>query len=245
MDREAVEDLVRRAVRRAAGAVAFPLRVPRQPAGEPPPACGPEVAGQLRTFAGVSGYVDGLYSCPPGGSAWAQQLGLGDPGADRLPFWDDSANGLAWLTAGSGLGIAGTVLAAALAPPGLVPVVHFGAAVTASNASTVTYQTFLTKSVVLPAGTYDIDIIFVAEFLNNTGGDGATARISAPTAGGAFDAAETTANSQFTIPGGHSLTGHVSDGSTPTAFTLQYRANVGGTASTRSACFLALCRRTA
>lgn len=127
----------------------------------------------------------------------------------------------------------------------LIVVSHSGTAVTASNSSTSTYQTFLTKSVVLPAGTYAIDMIFSAEFYNDTGGGGSTARIGAPTAGTAQSAAETTANSQFTIPGGHIITGHVSDGVASTTFRLEYRANVSGTANTRSAYFLALCRRTA
>jgi hypothetical protein len=38
--------------------------------------------------------------------------GLTDPNADRIPFWDDSAGAIAWLTAGSGLSITGTTLSA-------------------------------------------------------------------------------------------------------------------------------------
>lgn len=37
---------------------------------------------------------------------------LTDPGADRLMFWDDSAGVVTWLTAGSGLSIAGTTITA-------------------------------------------------------------------------------------------------------------------------------------
>lgn len=37
---------------------------------------------------------------------------LGDPNADRLLFWDDSAGGLAYLTIGSGLSISGTTISA-------------------------------------------------------------------------------------------------------------------------------------
>lgn len=37
---------------------------------------------------------------------------LADPGADRLLFWDDSAGATAWLTAGTGLTITGTTIAA-------------------------------------------------------------------------------------------------------------------------------------
>lgn len=39
--------------------------------------------------------------------------GLGDPGADRILFWDDSAGAFAYLTAGSGLTITGTTITAA------------------------------------------------------------------------------------------------------------------------------------
>ena len=35
---------------------------------------------------------------------------LGDPGVDRIMFWDESENKFAWLTAGSGLTITGTTL---------------------------------------------------------------------------------------------------------------------------------------
>ena len=37
---------------------------------------------------------------------------LADPGADRIMFWDDSAGAVDWLTAGSGLSIAGTTITA-------------------------------------------------------------------------------------------------------------------------------------
>lgn len=38
--------------------------------------------------------------------------GLGDPGADRLLFWDDSASSMAYLTLGTGLAISGTTITA-------------------------------------------------------------------------------------------------------------------------------------
>jgi len=41
-----------------------------------------------------------------------QIASLGDPGADRLLFWDESANSYAFLTAGSGLTITGTTITA-------------------------------------------------------------------------------------------------------------------------------------
>lgn len=37
---------------------------------------------------------------------------LGDPNADRILFWDDSANSIQYLTAGTGLSITGTTLTA-------------------------------------------------------------------------------------------------------------------------------------
>jgi hypothetical protein len=37
---------------------------------------------------------------------------LADPGADRIMFWDESANAVTWLTAGTGLTITGTSIAA-------------------------------------------------------------------------------------------------------------------------------------
>lgn len=39
---------------------------------------------------------------------------LTDPGADRLLFWDDSAGGFAFLTAGTGLSLMGTTLTATI-----------------------------------------------------------------------------------------------------------------------------------
>jgi len=37
---------------------------------------------------------------------------LADPNADRIPFWDDSAGAIVWLTAGSGLTITDTTMTA-------------------------------------------------------------------------------------------------------------------------------------
>lgn len=44
-----------------------------------------------------------------------QITALGDPGADRILFWDESANAYAFLTAGSGLTITGTTITASAA----------------------------------------------------------------------------------------------------------------------------------
>lgn len=35
---------------------------------------------------------------------------LSDPGGDRIPFWDDSAGAIAWLTIGTGGVISGTTI---------------------------------------------------------------------------------------------------------------------------------------
>lgn len=43
--------------------IRFPLTVPKQGVGETPPPAGAQFAGQIRTFIGISGYVDGLYIC--------------------------------------------------------------------------------------------------------------------------------------------------------------------------------------
>lgn len=42
--------------------------------------------------------------------------GLGDPNADRIIFWDDSAGAYAYLTAGSGLTITNTTMTATGSP---------------------------------------------------------------------------------------------------------------------------------
>ena len=49
---------------------------------------------------------------------------LGDPGADRIMFWDESANAFAWLTAGTGLTITGTTMTASAAVPTVITVAN-------------------------------------------------------------------------------------------------------------------------
>ncbi len=48
----------------------------------------------------------------PMAEALDQIAGLGDPGADRILFWDESANSFAYLEVGSGLAIVGSTLSA-------------------------------------------------------------------------------------------------------------------------------------
>lgn len=47
-----------------------PLTVAKQPAGEVPPACDDDHAGELRTFVDVPGYSDGIAFCAPGAADW-------------------------------------------------------------------------------------------------------------------------------------------------------------------------------
>jgi len=50
----------------------------------------------------------------PGAAAWAEVggLGVGDPGADRILFWQRSSGALAWLEVGVGLTLSGSTLSA-------------------------------------------------------------------------------------------------------------------------------------
>ena len=49
---------------------------------------------------------------------------LADPGADRIMFWDESANAFAWLTAGAGLTITDTTITASAAVPSVITVAN-------------------------------------------------------------------------------------------------------------------------
>lgn len=55
---------------------------------------------------GLSTHVSGVLPLANGGTG----SNLTDPNADRIMFWDDSANAVGWLTLGVGLGISGTTL---------------------------------------------------------------------------------------------------------------------------------------
>ena len=58
-----------------------------------------------------------------------QQIsGLGDPNADRILFWDDSAGQFQYLTAGSGLTITGTTMTVSAGGTGAVTDVAVGSA---------------------------------------------------------------------------------------------------------------------
>jgi hypothetical protein len=49
---------------------------------------------------------------------------LGDPGADRIMFWDESEDAFAWLTVGAGLTITDTTISASAATPTVITVAN-------------------------------------------------------------------------------------------------------------------------
>jgi hypothetical protein len=69
---------------------------------------------------------------------------LTDPNADRILFWDDSAGAATWLTAGTGLSITGTTLAATAAAPMLDITLHGAGGTQITNSSSS--NTFLGNS---------------------------------------------------------------------------------------------------
>lgn len=58
----------------------------------------------------LSGF--GITDAQPLDTDLTQLAALGDPNADRIPFWDDSAGAWAYLTPGSGISISGTTISA-------------------------------------------------------------------------------------------------------------------------------------
>ncbi len=61
---------------------------------------------------GNSSFSQTLLSLPVTLANGGTGVSLTDPGADRILFWDDSAGNVTWLTAGTGLAITGTTIAA-------------------------------------------------------------------------------------------------------------------------------------
>lgn len=112
-----------------------------------------------------------------------QIAGLGDPNADRILFWDDSAGSYAYLTVGSGLTITGTTITADASTESVQDIV--GAMVTGNTETniTVTYQD--------SDGTLDFEV--ADAFILNTGDTGT----------GAYDFGGASA---FEIPNGTSPT---------------------------------------
>ncbi len=120
-----------------------------------------------------------------------------------------------------------------------------GGATTLTNSSTSTWATHLSTTSVLPAGTWDCTTMLFANLYSGAGTYAAEARVSLPTAGtlmlgnGAINARQLFAPfSQGSV---------VSNGSTATTFTGEYRRNsaAANTINAGSASLLAICRRTA
>lgn len=65
---------------------------------------------KIATPTTLAGY--GITDAQPLDTDLTQIAGLGDPNADRIPFWDDSASAWAYLTPGSGISISGTTISA-------------------------------------------------------------------------------------------------------------------------------------
>jgi collagen triple helix repeat protein len=114
-----------------------------------------------------------------------------------------------------------------------------------SNASTATYQQFLSTAQTLPAGTWTVNIIAVLNGFNNTAGAGMGVRVSSPGTGSERTVGQGVAFTSFTVSCAESFTGIVSDGSTATVFTVEYRASVGGTVTSQVGSLMAVCRKTA
>ena len=92
----------------------------------------------MSIFSGVNNPGIDLEGLTAAEAALIQQLvGLGDPGADRILFWDESANSYAWLTVGSGLTITNTTITAS-AGSGIarIIVVTSGSATMGADANT-------------------------------------------------------------------------------------------------------------
>lgn len=74
-----------------------------------------------------------------------QALTADDPGADKIPFWDDSAGKMVYATIGDGLVMTGTTLTTAAAPTGLVMWFAANAAPTGylkANGATISRTTY-------------------------------------------------------------------------------------------------------
>lgn len=114
----------------------------------------------------------------------------------------------------------------------------------ATNASGASYVTFLTGTLVLPAGTWDVKVVAHLLFWSGTNNGGAACKITAPGTGTVVDFAWGTAFIPFTIPCAYEGS-VVSDGVAATTFTAQYVRSVTGTASGANGSLIAHCRKTA
>lgn len=78
-----------------------------------------------------------------------------DPGADRIGFWDESANTYTWLTAGTGLTITDTTLTASAAVTGFTPAANTASPNDTINVSSLTSAAASTHGdiALVPKGT--------------------------------------------------------------------------------------------
>lgn len=115
----------------------------------------------------------------------------------------------------------------------------------ASNSSTTTWVTHLSTTAVLPAGTWEIAVLGVADYWCITAAIDVESRIGAPVVG-TLRRNQGATNDMFTIMPTALGTGIVSDGIAATTFMIEFRKNSGGTTVGANASgLLAICRRTA
>lgn len=128
--------------------------------------------------------------------------GLGDPGADRLLFWDDSAGAFAYLTLGTNLSITGTTINASGGGSlsdgdyGDITVGSGGTTLTIDN-DVVTYakmQNVTANSVLARAAGTDGDVSAVALSASQLLGRGASGDVAAITLGTNLSMSGTTLN---------------------------------------------------
>ena len=137
-------------------------------------------------------------------AALGQLAGLGDPNADRLMFWDDSAGGFAYLTLGTNLSITGTTINATGGGGGGLTDTDYGD-ITVSGTGTVM--------------TIDDDVVTFAKMQNIT-----TDRLMGRDTAGSGDAEE------ISVGGGIEFTG--SGGIQRSALTGDVTATAGSDATT-------------
>lgn len=105
-------------------------------------------------------------------------------------------------------------------------VYYYASAVAASNSSTATYATAHTQSVILPVGTWDVNVLALGIFFGPLGTYGVGFRIASPVV-----TAETVIlnliNVRATVPHMARFQ-HVSNGANAFTLTSEYRSNAGG-----------------
>jgi len=112
-----------------------------------------------------------------------------------------------------------------------------------TNASTVTWVNAVSINEILPAGTWEIDLLLTVAFIENTGtGCVASFRIGAPIVGASVTQSQTAAD-RTPVTLSATAASVVSDGVTPTAFTGEFLKASGGTPRVETASILAVCRR--